>query len=127
MFCRAGRIVDIFIPINKVSGLSRCCAFVRFTRQNEAERAEEMAKGRSWGGRKLQVNMARYHSRGSNQVDGKSRFHKEVEDDAGGSNRRRNLGLNGFGQQSNDGNQNGVAGRIVDDGVHRGKGGFLGG
>lgn len=51
MFCRAGEILDPFIPIEKHSGRKGGLAFIRFGSFQEAERAVEMACGRSWGGR----------------------------------------------------------------------------
>lgn len=59
MFHRAGRIVDIFRPKDTSSGKSRGFAFVRLASCREAEKAI-VSIGKSWGGRKIQVNMARY-------------------------------------------------------------------
>lgn len=62
MFCRAGKIVDIFIPVDHDSKESRGFAFARLT-SREAEKAVDLAEGRSWGGRKIQANLARLHSK----------------------------------------------------------------
>ena len=42
----------------------------RFATRKEAENAIDLATGRSWGGRKMQVNMAHYGSKeeGQNEV-----------------------------------------------------------
>ena len=60
MFCRGGKILDSFIPIDKNSGKKRGFAFVRFGSIQEAEKAVELARGRSWGGRKIQVQLSKY-------------------------------------------------------------------
>ena len=53
MFCRAGRIVDVFIPVDKRNNKKRGFSFVRFQTFREAEKAVELAEERSWGGRKI--------------------------------------------------------------------------
>lgn len=58
MFHRFERIIDVFQPKDKYSGRSRGFAFARFASCGEAEKAIDLATGRSWGGRKIQV--ARY-------------------------------------------------------------------
>lgn len=50
MFCRAGRILDSFIPKDTARSRGRGFAFVRFGLMREAELSTELAKGRSWGG-----------------------------------------------------------------------------
>lgn len=50
----------LFIPIDKISGKTRGFAFVRFGSLKEAENAVELAHGRLWRGRKIQVQMARF-------------------------------------------------------------------
>lgn len=60
MFCRAGKILDVFIPMEKHSRRERDFAFVRFGIFHEAEKAVEMARGRSWGGRKIQAQLSRF-------------------------------------------------------------------
>lgn len=62
MFCRAGKIVDVFLPWNPSSGKIRGFAFVRFGSLLEADRAISLAVGRSWGGRKILVNMAKFQA-----------------------------------------------------------------
>lgn len=59
MFCRAGKILDVFIPMEKHSRRKRGFAFVRFGTFHEAEKAVETARGRSWGGRKIQAQLSR--------------------------------------------------------------------
>lgn len=51
MFFRSGRIVDSFLPVDRVSGLKRGFAFVRFRSTEEADRAVVEGYGRSWGGK----------------------------------------------------------------------------
>lgn len=60
MFCKAGRIVDSFIPIDRSSGKTRGFGFVRFGMEKEELAAIDMAKGRSWGGRRIVVSIARH-------------------------------------------------------------------
>lgn len=62
MFCRAGKIVDIFIPKDEKNGKNKGFAFIWFATSREADQAVEIATRRSWGGKKLQVNMARFKS-----------------------------------------------------------------
>lgn len=62
MVWRAGRIIDVFIPIDKRSTSNRGFAFVRFASLWEAENAVELAEGRSGGGRKIQASIAHYSS-----------------------------------------------------------------
>lgn len=64
MFFRAGRIVDIFIPVEKGSREGRGFAFGRFDTKREAEKAVDFVVGRSWGGWKIQANIAHYSSKG---------------------------------------------------------------
>lgn len=59
LFYRSGRIVDIFLPGFRPSGNLRGFVFVRFPTYREAELAIQMAEGRSWGGRRIKVNLAR--------------------------------------------------------------------
>lgn len=49
MFWSAGKILDAFIPIDKLSGKKRGFTFVRFGTLKEAENAVQLARGRSWG------------------------------------------------------------------------------
>eukprot|EP00268_Persea_americana_P002364 TRINITY_DN10711_c0_g1_i1.p1 TRINITY_DN10711_c0_g1~~TRINITY_DN10711_c0_g1_i1.p1 ORF type:complete len:119 (-),score=12.54 TRINITY_DN10711_c0_g1_i1:62-418(-) len=71
MFQRARRIVDVFIPMDRMRNEIRGFAFVRFATRKEAESAIDLAKGRSrsWGGRKIQVNTARYGSKEEGQYE----------------------------------------------------------
>lgn len=55
MFWRPGKILDSFIPIDKLSGKKRGFPFVRFGSLKEAKKAVELAHGRSWRRRKIQV------------------------------------------------------------------------
>lgn len=52
-------------------GQIKVCAFVLFANWREAERAISLAEGRSWGGRKIQVNLTKYQSKDSDVVAGK--------------------------------------------------------
>lgn len=51
MFCRVGRIVDSFIPVEKSSGNKRGFAFKHFGTKEGANRAVAEGNGRSWGGK----------------------------------------------------------------------------
>lgn len=62
-FFWAGRIVNIYLPKVRSSRDTRGFAFVRFATCREAEKAIELAEGRSWGGHKIQVNMEKFHAR----------------------------------------------------------------
>lgn len=59
MFCRVGRVVDSFIPIDMASGKTRGFVFVRFRFEAEARRAIELTTGRSWGVKIICVQLAR--------------------------------------------------------------------
>lgn len=50
MFCRAGKIVDSFIPVDRASRKKRGFGFVRFKFEAEAMRAIDLATGRSFAG-----------------------------------------------------------------------------
>ena len=58
MFYGAGKIVDSFIPNDRSTSRGRGFALVRFGWMREAELAIEMARGRSWGGRKVNVHIS---------------------------------------------------------------------
>lgn len=58
MFCRGGQIVDKVILWNRSSNKSRGFAFVRSATSREAEKALDFAHGRSWGDRKVRVNLS---------------------------------------------------------------------
>lgn len=64
LFFRAGKIADIFIPVEKGSRESRGFAFVHFDTKREAEKAVDIADRRLWRGRKIKVNIALYRSKG---------------------------------------------------------------
>ena len=58
MFCRAGRVLDSFIPRDTVTGRGRGFAFVRFGSMREVELAMELTRGRLWGGRRTNVQLS---------------------------------------------------------------------
>eukprot|EP00268_Persea_americana_P010935 TRINITY_DN14497_c1_g2_i2.p1 TRINITY_DN14497_c1_g2~~TRINITY_DN14497_c1_g2_i2.p1 ORF type:complete len:156 (+),score=29.41 TRINITY_DN14497_c1_g2_i2:894-1361(+) len=58
MFCRAGRIFDSSIPKESASSKGRGFAFVRFGLMREAELGIELARGRSWGGRRINMQLS---------------------------------------------------------------------
>eukprot|EP00268_Persea_americana_P010845 TRINITY_DN14439_c0_g1_i14.p1 TRINITY_DN14439_c0_g1~~TRINITY_DN14439_c0_g1_i14.p1 ORF type:complete len:147 (+),score=27.06 TRINITY_DN14439_c0_g1_i14:267-707(+) len=76
MFWRAGRIIDMFIPVDKRSNRNRGFAFVRFATFKEAEKVVQLAKRRSWGGRKVQANITQLSS--SRSVRGEQEMPREV-------------------------------------------------
>lgn len=59
MFARAGKVTDSFLPMDRCTGKKRGFGFVRFRTVQEALTAVDLTKGRSWGGRRINVNMAR--------------------------------------------------------------------
>ena len=61
-FWRAGRIIGVFIPVDKRSNSSRGFALIRFANLREAEKAVEIAEGRYWGGGKVKANIAQFSS-----------------------------------------------------------------
>ena len=50
----------MFIPKEKRSNSNRGFSSVRFATLREAEKAVELTKGRSWGGRKIQANLVQF-------------------------------------------------------------------
>lgn len=60
MFWSAGKILDAFIPVDKLSGKKRGFTFVRFGTLKEAEYVVELARGRKWRGRKIQDQLAKF-------------------------------------------------------------------
>lgn len=58
MFCRVGRIIDS-LPVDWNTRKRRGFGFVKFKTKKEVLETIDMAKGRSWGGRRITVNMAR--------------------------------------------------------------------
>lgn len=60
MFWTAGKILDAFIPIDELSGKKRGFTFIRFGTLKEAENAVQLARGRSWGERKTQAQLAKF-------------------------------------------------------------------
>lgn len=59
MFCWVGKTLYSFIPIDESNGKKRGFGFIRFGSFNEAEKGMELARGRSWGGRKIKVQEKR--------------------------------------------------------------------
>lgn len=59
MFCRLGRIVDSFIPVDWTTRRKRGFGFVRFKFEKEASNALNIVTGRSWGGRLIRTHFAR--------------------------------------------------------------------
>lgn len=62
MFCRAGKIIDSFIPVDCRTGTKRGISFVRFKTEQEVQCAIDLARGRSWGGRRISVSIAHPHN-----------------------------------------------------------------
>ena len=106
MFCRGGKILDSFIPIDKNSGKKRGFAFVRFGSIQEAEKAVELARGRSWGGRKFHTNLVQFQEKKKGRVTG----HSDLE----------GIGNNQFLKGGEHGANMRSAGRIVDEGGEKG-------
>jgi RNA recognition motif-containing protein len=46
--------------LDKISGKKRGFAFVRFCSFQEAKKAMEIARGRSWGGRRIHVQLSKF-------------------------------------------------------------------
>lgn len=59
MVWTAGRIIDSFMPIVQRIGKKKGFGFVRFKIEKEALCAIDLARGRSWGGRKISASFAR--------------------------------------------------------------------
>jgi cold-inducible RNA-binding protein len=58
-FGEAGQVVDVFLPMDKMSGRPRGFAFITMGSGEEAARAIELWHGRELDGRALSVNEAR--------------------------------------------------------------------
>lgn len=117
MFYQAGRIVDIFLPKDCSSGKTRGFASVRFASPMEADRAIEMAMGRSWGGQRIQVNMARFQA---NKMEGKGRKTKD-QGAVKGPYCRAVVGDDSRSSWANRGGiSEGAAGWIVEEGAEKG-------
>lgn len=58
MFCKAGKFVDSFIPVDRTTGMKRGFGFVRFKFEPEAMQVINLAIGRSCGGRVLCAQFA---------------------------------------------------------------------
>lgn len=114
MFCRAGQIVDIFIPVEQGGNKSTGFAFVRFATNRKAL-AIDLAVGRSWGGRKIQVNMARFI------LQGPETLHKKIGLTKAYVHRNDSPTSTSLEDKEPDAkpSSSGVAGWIVDDGKVR--------
>lgn len=62
MFVRAVKVTDSFIPTDCSSGKQRGFDFIRLKTEREALLGLELANGRSWGGRRILVDLARPRS-----------------------------------------------------------------
>lgn len=58
MFCKAGKFVDSFIPVDRTTGRKKGFGFVRFKFEPEAMQVINLAIGRSCGGRMLCAQFA---------------------------------------------------------------------
>lgn len=124
LFFRAGRIMDVFIPVEKGSREGKGFAFVRFGTKKEAERATELVNGRCWGGRRLQMNIAHNSSRG--EVD---KVAEKPRSSGKGDNRtyleallgpEKYRGSNDIGKGEGQDYKSRPAGWIVNDGKEKG-------
>ncbi|XXG41859.1 hypothetical protein AAC387_Pa01g2233 [Persea americana] len=61
MFIKAGKVIDSFSPTDRSFGKQRGFGFVRFKSEREALLGLELANDRSWGGRRILVDLARPH------------------------------------------------------------------
>lgn len=59
-FSSVGRVFDVFIPASSRRGRGFCFGFVRFGNMEIAVRAVNLMNGRSFAGRKLGVNVAKF-------------------------------------------------------------------
>jgi hypothetical protein len=59
-FSSVGRVFDVFIPASSRRGRGFCFGFVRFGSMEIAVRAVNLMNGRSFAGRKLGVNVAKF-------------------------------------------------------------------
>ena len=66
MFCRAGKVVNSFIPVERATGKQRGFGFVEFRSEREAKLGIEIVSGRSWVGQRIQADFAHPHS--SNRI-----------------------------------------------------------
>lgn len=60
LFEKYGRVGDIYIPRDKNNGVNRGFAFIRFLHKDDAEDAIDSLDGRTYDGRELRVQMAKY-------------------------------------------------------------------
>lgn len=59
-FSSVGRVFDVFIPASSRRGRGFCFGFVRFGSMETAARAVNLMNGRSFAGRMLEVNVAKF-------------------------------------------------------------------
>jgi len=60
LFEKYGRLGDVYIPRERGSGEHRGFAFVRFVNKDDAEDAIDSMDGRTFEGRELRVQLAKY-------------------------------------------------------------------
>ncbi|XXG82970.1 hypothetical protein AAC387_Pa10g0840 [Persea americana] len=68
MFVMADKVIDSFIPTDRSSEKQKGFGFVRFKSEKEAFLGLELASGRSWGGRRILVDLARPRTENSSST-----------------------------------------------------------
>jgi RNA recognition motif-containing protein len=63
VFGSAGAVVDVVMPLDRVSGRPRGFAFVEYEKDEDAAKAVEILNGKEVGGRTLRVDEARERPR----------------------------------------------------------------
>ncbi|MBP7006212.1 RNA-binding protein [Patescibacteria group bacterium] len=58
-FAQAGEVLDVFIPMDRMTGRPRGFAFVTMANQDGADKAISMFHDQEVGGRRIAVNVAR--------------------------------------------------------------------
>lgn len=83
MFCRDGKVINSFILIIESSRRNHGFAIVHFKFEREADAANDFARGRYWGGRKINVQIVKYGQRKVGNQDSKDHGNDSWFVDAG--------------------------------------------
>jgi RNA recognition motif-containing protein len=68
-FSRAGTVVSVALPVDRVTGRKRGFGFVEMQSEAEADAAIKGFHGQTLGGRQIVVNLSRSKSVATSQVD----------------------------------------------------------